>query len=175
MLATLASQLDLRKIASDPSVVVYENIAWRSVRAAVTEVDPNLLLVTDVGVLASSDQGVSIPVFRTRERSTLYSGAVDAGTIVVALAEPHMWRVEVNGVRVPSQVGYGWSAVYDVGVAGEAELIFTPDPDRWALLLAQWVAWVLVARIAFSEVRFRKQDDDVIEDDETASADEGVT
>ena len=175
VLATLASQLDLRKIASDPSVVVYENIAWRSVRAAVTEVDPNLLLVTDVGVLASSDQGVSIPVFRTRERSTLYSGAVDAGTIVVALAEPHMWRVEVNGVRVPSQVGYGWSAVYDVGVAGEAELIFTPDPDRWALLLAQWVAWVLVARIAFSEVRFRKQDDDVVEDDETASADEGVT
>ena len=166
VLATLASQLDLRKIASDPSVVVYENIAWRSVRAAVTDVDPSLLLATEVGVLASSGQGESVQVLGTRHQSTHYSGPVDAGTIVVALAEPDRWRLEVGGVRVPSQVGYGWSAVYDVDVAGDAELIFTADSNRWLLLLAQWVAWVLVARIALSEVRFRKQDDEVADDDE---------
>ena len=29
VLSTLASQLDLRRIATDPSVVVYENVSWR--------------------------------------------------------------------------------------------------------------------------------------------------
>ena len=173
VLGTLASQLDLRRIASDPSVVVYENVSWRSVRASVPDLDLDLVATADAATLAATRPSDSIDVLSTRERSTKFSGTVQPGPLIVAFAEPDSWRLEVDGVRVPSDIAYQWSSVYQVSVAGEAELLFAAKSTRWWLILAHWLAWVVVARIAFSEVRLRQRKADDVSDEEAAEPDVG--
>lgn len=156
VLQALGTQLDLSRIVSDPSVVVYENVDWRPIRAGLGDVDPTLIGAADLTTLASTPLGDRTAVLTTRERSSLFSGELERGVVTVATGDPDRWRLEVDGVRVPSESAYGWAVSYDVSNAGSGRLIFDARPNQGWWLLLQFVGWVLAARIAFSEARWRR-------------------
>jgi len=166
---TLGSQLDLKRIATDPSVIVYENTEWRPVRA-VTALNNPVLGVSDAATLAVTATGEWFPTLLRSDGPTQFTGEVTTGTIINAVGDADTWSLTVGDQRLdPSEFG-GWAAAWNVPAGGQASLVHeAPSGHGWMLLL-QWIAWVVVARIAMAEGKLR-QNTDVKEP--TAAAESG--
>ena len=152
LIDTLSAQLDFDRIASDPSVIVYQNLAWRPVRA-VTVSDNPVLGTSTPTELASTPTGDWFPVFVDRKSPVEYTGDVPAGTVVLGVGDADTWSIQAGGRTVQSAPVHGWAGGFEPGVTTGATLVHTPpDANGW-ILLAQWVGWLVVARIAFAERR----------------------
>ena len=170
VLQTLATQIDLSEIGTDSSVVVYENIAWHPIRSGLDRRDASASSETNLAALAGIPTAVYTPVLTTRERSTLFSGDLETQLVVVAIAEPDRWRLEVDGKGVSSEPAFGWSAGYDVTSPGAGQLIFNGRAWQGWWLLGQFVGWVLILNISFSEVRRRRSQDSPTRENSAAEA-----
>ena len=148
----LKSQLDLRPIAADPSVMVLLNESWMSSRAQFA--DPVRLVGLDQpGELVVTDLTPGIPVLTDRKSSTEQHGFVGIGEVLVAEAfDPH-WRLLIGERIVAPEMSFGWAMRFDSPLAGPAALWrVRPDPvaDR---VVVQIALWAVIARIAISERR----------------------
>ena len=150
--AVLGSQLDLRRIATDPSVVVFENAEWRPIRA-VTAVDNPAAAAGDVVSTAVTDPGEWFPALVDRVSAVEFTGPVPSGSLSLAVGDAEDWELtsgdtlltpidEADGRRRWDVRGISSATVAHVGLDGLG----------W-LLLGHWIAWVVVARIAVTERR----------------------
>ncbi|MCP4957860.1 MAG: glycosyltransferase [Actinomycetia bacterium] len=158
LLRTLSAQLDFDRVASDLSVVVYENEAWRPVRA-VTVSDNPVLDASSATDLAATQPGEWFPALVNKESAVDYLGEVSNGTIVVGTGDIDSWVFEVDDRVVEHDLAFGWAGSYDVAASPGANLFHVARPGHGWLLLAQWVAWLIVGRIALAERRGRHEDE----------------
>jgi hypothetical protein len=135
--AGLAAQLDLRQLPSDPALLVYENTAWGSIRAA-TDLAPASRLGVDLSDATS--------VLPGRRPQTKYDGLVPAGNdVLVAEDSPH-WSLNVAGHGVTRQTSFGWANRYQAGEGGHATLNYRTPLLRYLAVLIEIALWVLVIR-----------------------------
>ena len=153
----LESQIDLRPVAADPSVLVFLNTAWIPVRARLLDADPGLLRGTDRAREAISDAPESVAVLPRRLSSTEFSGDLDPGTVVAAYGAPDQWRLEVSDRAVGRDLAHGWAPLFDVVSSGPARLTFERSPTDTYVLGLQLLIWAVTVRVVLSESRRRRR------------------
>ncbi len=152
----LNSQLDLRPLATDPSVMVLLNESWMSSRAQFSE-PVRLAGLDEPGELVVTDLTSGIPVLTERKSSREQHGFVGVGEVLVADAfDPH-WRLLVGDQIVGPEVSFGWAMRFSSPVAGPAALWHVRPNSVADRVVVQLVLWAVVARIAISERRKARQ------------------
>lgn len=142
LLAALADQVDLRRRPSDPSLVLYENVAWIPLRALVPS--GTQLRAGD----PAPDPARARPVLRGGANPVRATGALAAGTLVVAEAYSGRWRLSGAG-PVRHGRAFGWANAFEVpGPSRSAVLAYRTPPGYLALLALQALVWVLAVRAA---------------------------
>jgi GT2 family glycosyltransferase len=138
VLPALAAQLDLKRVDTDPAIVVYENAAWAPARALVpdgadvTATDPvRVELGGSKPVLAQSNSG-PVP---------------EPGTVLVSEASSPRWRLRVAGADADRRRAFGWANAFDVTQAGNATLRYRTSPLRWLAIAIEAALWVGLLRM----------------------------
>ncbi|HJL99069.1 MAG TPA: glycosyltransferase [Acidimicrobiales bacterium] len=151
----LGSQLDLRPLATDPSVTVLVNESWMSSRAQFGS-PVRLVGLDEPGELVVTDLTSGIPVLTDRRSSREQRGFVGAGEVLVAESFDPNWRLLVGGEVMFPEPSFGWAMRFESPIAGRAAL-WHIRPDSVAdRAVVQAVLWAVVARLAVSERRKRR-------------------
>ena len=148
----LGSQLDLRPLATDPSVTVLVNESWMSSRAQFGS-PVRLVGLDEPGELVVTDLTSGIPVLTDRRSSREQRGFVGAGEVLVAEAYDPNWRLLIGGETIFPQPSFGWAMRFDSPTSGRAAL-FHIRPDSVAdRAVVQLVLWAVIASLAVHERR----------------------
>lgn len=139
----LAAQLDLQRIDTDRSLLVYRNTAWRGMARSVpagTELpdDPN-------GAVGSGLDDVEEMVTGQPAHDRYRVEVPDDADVVAAVASDG-WQLDVGpggGVDADGDA-FGWAARYDQPGAGRGTLGYQTPIGHTALIVAQPVLWLLV-------------------------------
>jgi GT2 family glycosyltransferase len=147
----LATQVDLRSVATDPAFLVYENTAW----------GPGRALLPAGAILPSQQRGPraaqaaelagATPVLGIGSPPASFRGQVsDAGYVYLSESASSRWRLAVAGRPTPRQPAFGWASAF-VAPSGPATLTYRTSPARsveiW-FVVALWAAglfWLLRA------------------------------
>ena len=149
----LASQIDLRPLAADPSVQVFRNEAWWSSRSQFSHPIPAGFAADPVDLVVS-DLTDGIGVLTDYRSATSQFGPVGTGTVLVADSYDPGWRLHIhdaNGAEsaaVEPAPALGWAMRFDPPQAGPAELRFERSAvvsDRIAAQILIWLALIWVA------------------------------
>ena len=125
----LASQIDLRPLAADPSVQVFRNEAWWSSRSQFSRPIPAGFAADPVDLVVS-DLTDGIGVLTDYRSATSQFGPVGAGTVLVADSYDPGWRLHIDNAdnagaaAVEPAPALGWAMRFDPPQAGQAELRF---------------------------------------------------
>lgn len=146
------SQLDLRPLATDPSVTVLINESWLSSRSQFGS-PVRVAGLDEPGELVVTDLSFGIPVLSDRRSSTEQHGFVDAGEVLVAdTYDPH-WRLLVGDEAVLPDVSFGWAMRFESPSDGAAALWYRRPDSIADRAIVQIVLWIVIARLAVSERR----------------------
>lgn len=145
LLETLRSQIDLREVATDEAISVYENAAWVPARAVLTEAAADASEASGAEAYRAGG-AAGVPALRGRRTaSTSYRGEVPGDSVVhVAESSSARWRLEVEGEAQPRRTSYGWANAFRVEDGGPAVLAFRTPISRW-LAIAVEIALVAAA------------------------------
>lgn len=146
----LASQIDLRPLAADPSVRVYRNEAWWSSRAQFSQPFPSDFAQDPVDLVVS-DLSDGVGVLTDYRSVSLQRGPVGTGPLVVTESFDPQWTLEVEGTRVEPSPALGWAMRFDPPVAGSAELRFERSDATSNAILAQVFIWLAIGWVAVGQ------------------------
>ena len=146
------SQLDLRPLATDPSVTVLINESWMSSRSQFGS-PVRLAGLDEPGELVVTDLSSGIPVLTDRRSSTEQYGFVDAGEVLVADTYDPQWRLLVGDEAVSADRSFGWAMRFQSPSDGAAALWYQRPDSIADRAIVQIVLWMVIARLAVSERR----------------------
>ncbi|HZQ26802.1 MAG TPA: glycosyltransferase family 2 protein [Acidimicrobiales bacterium] len=155
--AALAAQLDLRQVATDPTLTIYENAAWAPGRAVLTS-EPAVAASkrgSDRAAL-SVDLAGSPPALVKEHSDTSFSGIVpEGGTVHVAEAYSPGWSLRSGGSGAERRHAFGWATAFDGARGGSGSLRYHTNPVRWLAILIELALWVALVRFLVRERRAR--------------------
>ncbi|HEV7886009.1 MAG TPA: glycosyltransferase family 2 protein [Acidimicrobiales bacterium] len=153
LLPALGSQLDLRRIETDPSQVVYENAAWMPGRALL---DDKAASAADGGTLEDAvraDLTGARPVLLREKSPTTFTGRIPrVGDVYLSEASSARWRL--SGAE--RRRAFGWANAFTVDRAGSATLRYHTSPLRYLAVLIELGLWLLVVRFLVRSWRPRR-------------------
>ena len=121
-------QLDMRQVASDPNVRVWENIEWSPI----------------------------VPVALNGDDHSRWRGRLEAGTYEVLMASSPAWQLRVDGTRIPRGANL-FANTFEARNGGEASLDFVA-PRWFAIgQVITATLWILVIGIAIAYLPRRKR------------------
>jgi GT2 family glycosyltransferase len=131
----MAQQLDLARLRSSRGLVLYENLAYAPIRAAVP---PPLLPVDSPRpnrAALATDLTRAVPLTASPAR---------AGTAFWGEAYDSEWKATGNGDALRHQESFGWANGFVVDRRAEVSIAYEAQWVRWAMLGAALVIWLLV-------------------------------
>lgn len=136
----LASQLDLQRVDTDRSLIVYRNTAWRGLAARVPEGDAD---ANTASRAATADIEAWGPIITGQAGHDRYRVEIDeAGPVVGALPSDAAWELEVDGTGPGASRAFGWASRWDVTRTGAGTISYATSPVHLALCLVQVLLWV---------------------------------
>ncbi|MBI2709205.1 MAG: glycosyltransferase [Actinobacteria bacterium] len=139
---TMAGQLDLERVDTDPALVVYRNAAWRPLVSSGAPSSPVPGRATGA---AAEPPGSRRGVLRRTGDTTWRGRLPGPGSVVMAAPEADGWALDVAGRAAPAGApGYGWAQRFDAPSGGAAVLRYRTPPGVRALQGAQAVLWLAV-------------------------------
>jgi GT2 family glycosyltransferase len=148
LLTALGQQVDLRSVAGDQSLTVYDNVAWAPERyvlpvASAAPSHSGTPEAAEAAPLAGSQ-----PVL-TGNGPDWYSGVLPGGRdVIVSATGDRAWALSVDGHVAPRRPAFGWAMAFAVpGSGGRAQLRYGTPSVRYLELAGQVVVWL--AALAF--------------------------
>ncbi len=152
--AALASQIDLRPLAADPSVQVYRNEAWWSSRSQFEQAIP-VDFADNPADLVVSDLTDGIGVLTDYRSATSQSGPVGATNLLVAESYDPGWQLEIGdeagGEVVKPTPALGWAMRFDPLQAGPAALKFERPATVTSRIAAHVLIWLALVWVAIGQ------------------------
>lgn len=136
----LAAQVDLQRVDTDASLIVYRNTAWRDVVHAVPAGED--LADTPDGAGRADTRGWD-DVMTHRDGTDAYEVEVPAEVDVVAAVPADGWTLDVPGGQGDPTEAYGWAARFDEPGTGAGTLGFQTPVTHVVGVLVQPLLWVL--------------------------------
>ena len=146
----LASQIDLRPLAADPSVQVFRNEAWWSSRSQFSQLIPAGFAADPVDLVVS-DLTDGIGVLTDYRSATSQLGPVGAGTVLVADSYDPGWRLHVGETTAEPAPALGWAMRFEPPHSGQAELRFERSDAVSDRIAAQVLIWLVLIWVAIGQ------------------------
>lgn len=146
ILPALAAQLDMKRVDTDPSLVVYENAAWAPARALL---DPagTKAIEGDAEETVWTELRGARPVLNEAESATRFEGVIpEPGYVLLSETASERWRLTGPGGTADRQRAFGWANVFGVDEAGPSTLRYRTSPVRWLAVLIELFLWVAIVR-----------------------------
>jgi hypothetical protein len=170
----LQSQIDLRRVDSDASLLVYENAAWAPARSVIPARAVAASQSGDPAAARTADLTGAKPVLGTQRGPTSFAGPVDGpGQILLSEAASDRWHLRVGGVNAHRSTAFGSVNAFAVARGGPAALSYGSPPVRSAALLVEGGLWVVTLAWLWRRRRRRLQSTNdalVIEEDVLVAA-----
>jgi GT2 family glycosyltransferase len=136
----LDAQLDLARLRSRRGLVLYENLAWIPLRAAVPQADA---AGVPVGVQDPTRAALGAGTIPAQPAPS--SGAVEPGILLWGEAYDREWDATTGaGGNLDHVRTFGWSNGYKVERTSQVDVTFGAQWQRWALLGGALVIWLFV-------------------------------
>ncbi len=132
----MAQQLDLARLRSSRGLVLYENVAYAPIRAAVS---PPALPVD-----SRRPNRAALTTDLTRAVPLPSDGATAVGTAFWGEAYDSEWKATGNGDTLRHQEPFGWANGFVVDRRATVSIAYEAQWLRWAMLGGALVIWVLV-------------------------------
>jgi GT2 family glycosyltransferase len=139
--AALRSQVDLRQIDTNPTLLVFENAAWAPARSQLPPAAADA--ARDGGDVARLDLSAAAAVLAPSKPGVLrFRGEVAEGEVLLAEANSSRWQLRVAGQTAERHPAFGVTG-FTVASSGQGTLRFrTPLLHRLAVLV-QVLLWLL--------------------------------
>jgi GT2 family glycosyltransferase len=145
--AALAAQLDLRRVDTDSSQLVYENVAWLPARALL---DVNADVAADgrgLSAAVRADLSGARPVLTAQSSPTSFHGSLPlTGDVYLSEAASPRWHLRVAGHGAERRTAFGWANAFASDSAGKARISYSTSPIRWLALLIEAGFWFVLLR-----------------------------
>lgn len=131
----LSGQLDLRRLSTDPGIVLYENAAWVPVRTVLTGQE-EALPPTPADPLRAM---VDTPL---RDAVPIGDAPVPAGVVLLSEAFDDGWHADAGDDELVHQPAFGVVNQFGLDRAATVELHHDGQIVRYALILLEVTLWV---------------------------------
>jgi hypothetical protein len=158
LLSGLASQLDLRRVDTDPSVIVYENAAWAPARALLPDSAVAASQSDDPASARTAELSGAQPVLQHHNGPASFSGSLGPGTMLLSEATSDRWQLRVGGAGVPRVSAFGSVNTFDVTSSGPAVLTYRTPLVRTLGTVVQWLLWPVAIAWLWRRHRHRPRD-----------------
>jgi hypothetical protein len=136
----LAAQLDLRRIATDNSMILYENAAWAPGRALLQGVDLE-------GEAVRAELAGARPVLVRESSPTRFTGRVPAaGDVLLSESSSPRWRLRVAGQTAERRRAFGWANAFTVDQPGSGTLRYRTSVVRYLAIAIEVALWLALVR-----------------------------
>ena len=153
----LQDQLDLRQVPSDPSVLLYENVAWAPARGVLPADAVESSRSTRPETAGSVELAGTDPVLQKVRGPQSFSGPLAAGDeVLFAESRTSRWRLSVAGKTVHRRTAFGWANAYSVERDGTGVLHYRTPVSRYVGLAIEALLWVLAIRTVIAQRRRRR-------------------
>jgi hypothetical protein len=153
----LQDQLDLRQVPSDPSILMYENVAWAPTRAIVPPAVVDATRSTRPESAGSVELGGADPALQQVHGPQSFSGPLSAGNeVLFAESATSRWTLTAGGKNLTRHVAFGWANSYTVGADGNGALQYETPASRYAGLALEALFCVLAGRAVVVQRRRRR-------------------
>jgi GT2 family glycosyltransferase len=145
LVGSLLAQDDLRRLSSDPSVVVLQNTAFAPERAALSATAAAASR-RGLGAALFTDLAASHGVLHGGPDALSFSGSVPAGTVSFSAPYTDNWVLtgRADGA-LDSHRSFGWATSYSVPAGQRASLAFRTSPWRGLAIALEVALWLVVA------------------------------
>jgi hypothetical protein len=149
----LESQLDLRRVAIDDALIVYENTSWIPARASLGA--PAVAASEESGFasLAVTDMSGSSVVLPSIGPTSARGPITGGSTILLSEASSSAWHFSVDGVAVARRPAFGWANVFTPATSGIGRLTYRTPISRRLADLAQVAGWIAAIAVVVSSIR----------------------
>lgn len=157
LVESFSAQLDLEKVYSPPSMVIFENSQWIPVTSLLSA---SALSASDTGgasALVSSELSGSTPILGGTTAWTTTSQAIEAGRVHLGVPFTSQWVLEVNGQRIAGRPSFGSVMYFDVTGGGTVTLVHAGSVSRTIWIVIQAIVWAGVLLAAVQPRRRRRR------------------
>jgi hypothetical protein len=145
LITALSDQLDLRQVAGEPELMVFENLEYLPSRA---ELSPQATLAAH-----AKDEQTSVDLGKSRAvlpktGSGEWSGPIEQGEVFVGEQNNSSWDLTVNGHQAQHTQAFGWANAFKVTQSGNATLKYNPPIVLIAIQVFNAVIWIATLIIA---------------------------
>jgi GT2 family glycosyltransferase len=141
LLDGLASQIDLGRVDSDPSVTVYQNNDWVPIRSTLPP-SAGPIVAGDLLAARRADLSGATPALARSSSPTTSQGQAQAGgRLLLAEAPSGRWVLTVNGRQAQRSAAFGVANLFVTPRSGTAVLHYQRDPGAAMSLALEGGAW----------------------------------
>jgi GT2 family glycosyltransferase len=144
LVAALQSQLDLKQLPSDPSLLLYENVAWTPQRSVLSAEAADASRLRRPDAAGAVDMAGSDQVLPHVRGPLSFSGSVVSGQeLLFGEAASSRWKLTVDGETQAHHTAFGFANGYTVGSDGSAQLRYRTPVTRYLVVAIELALWVL--------------------------------
>jgi hypothetical protein len=149
LVESFSGQLDLEKVYSPPSMVIFENAQWIPVSSLLSA---SALVASQTGgpsALVSSELSGSAPFLTGTNAWNEVEEVIGSGTVHWGVPYSTAWSLERNGSPVASRPSFGSVMAFDLAEGGSVVLRYDGSVSRQIWIAFQFLLWstVLVAAV----------------------------
>jgi hypothetical protein len=143
LIDALATQVDLRSIQTDASLIVYENTAWGPGRELLPPAAIPASHQAGPGAAEMADLRGASPVLGAQRGPALFAGVVPSpGDVYLSSAAAAGWRLTVGHQPALRRNAFGWANAFAAVAAGGGALSYRTPWTRPAALAVQVLLWL---------------------------------
>jgi hypothetical protein len=155
--AALQDQLDLKQVEGDPSLLLYENVAWAPEGAVLPDEAVAPSRARQPTAASAVELAGAAPVLRPSAVPTSFTGRVPpVAQVLFAEAYSGRWKLDVAGRSTGHRRAFGWANAYSVAGGGKATLRYRTPVTRYLAVVVELALWALAVRAV---VRLRRGDE----------------
>lgn len=152
---SLSRQLDLRRLYASPDLVIFENSSWVPVRSVLTVIGAQSSLLAGASSMIATDIAGATPLASPTRPEGAIEADVQGATVHLAVPFSTHWKATIDGTDVTPRPAFGLTNAYDIVNPGRLRLVFETSLVHSLAVLAQFVAWCVVAFFALIRPRRR--------------------
>lgn len=144
MLDAFGEQLDLQKVYSPPSMVIFENTQWLPISGMLGSAAAESSREGGVTALVSADLAESVPVLTGTTATNHPSASLPAGTLHWGVPYDGNWSLQTDGGVVKSRPSFGSVMAFDLPSPATGSLEYSTSITRYIWVVFQGLLWIVM-------------------------------
>ncbi len=157
LVEALSSQLDLEKVYSPPSMVIFENAQWIPISSILTASTLEASNTGGASALVSSELSGSTPILLGSNAWKSTTQSIDAGRVHWGVPYNSQWKLRSGGQSIDAKPSFGSVMFFDVPESGTVSLVYEGSISRQIWIAIQAIFWAGVLFAAIQPRRRRRR------------------